>query len=719
MDKLWLTHFRSKYSLFFLLSCLLVYIFFRNVPAGSFLFLHDEYLPFPGHEANQQFQIRTFLDLGASGTFQLVVTFFDRVFYWLSYKIGFGIEASQVIFYWIKLVTILVVPAWGFEKLANKFLGSADEAVVLVISLWYAFNTYTVIFWHGNGFSYTLLLCYSLAPVSFYFWNELLLPDESEARGGAWVGQLIIKSMYVAVVLFFMSFALYLFAPFFLFLLGYTFLVLLFSRHSGFSIALRLLILAACCLPLFSVHLMVLYEMFFLSAGAQNTTGNETFGNLSGGLLYMQLMWFAWPIYVFWTPRNVWTFSEYYKTLPALAAPILLYGQIFWAWMRRRQTTHFFAVAILLLIFLFMAKGPQEPFGEIYLFLLKNVPGFRVFRSPDSKFGFVIIFSIAILSLLSSSTVSKGKFLTLIVGVMLIQSYPLLTGLAIVGENSTSSRDRIVHIPEDYREVESFFSTGAPHFGYVASFPAVDFARFSLGERDEHTGQDILAKLVKYPFVYGADGTGMARETFEKYDQAIRTRDFRQLRNYGVRYYVIRRDVIGSRFSLGEIQQFLSANYRQVLKNRTFTVFEDVDAPALFASESSVSFDLSNYPLVRLVVDQGHSETKLEFHQSFHPSWRLYLETDASDGNRFGVFDYLFYVWRIPLISSPRPGKFYSNNWSLPPNNSDSVKQNYSIVYWPQALFAFLTVVSGSVLCCFLLLIGSYRWLANRALDLD
>jgi len=72
-----------------------------------------------------------------------------------------------------------------------------------------------------------------------------------------------------------------------------------------------------------------------------------------------------------------------------LAAPFVIYGLLFVGAIRQRRNIYMIAFILLFLIFLLLAKGSQEPLGALYLFMLEHVPGFRAFRSPDTKFGFV------------------------------------------------------------------------------------------------------------------------------------------------------------------------------------------------------------------------------------------------------------------------------------------------------------------------------------------
>lgn len=677
-----ITPFFFSISLFAILATVLVTILFWGMPSDFFYYIHDEYLAFPGPDLAYEFSIRALLDLGTSNTFQVIVTFFDRVYFQFIYLFGVSVKVAQIYLIWLKFFVILTLPYVGFKKLAMIF--KVDDAKsIFVVTLWYAFNTFTVIFWHGNGFSLTLLICYSLAPLAFYYWENLLF-SQNKAKDVKQLSQTLV----LAVVMFFMSFALYFFAPFFLMMISYTVLKLLVTREGVVQSFRRLALLAITCVPLFIIHVIVIYEMFFLSVGAANATGNETYGNLSGGLLYMELMWFAWPIYTIWTPRNIWTFSEYYMSFLTMAAPLVLYFQIIWAGVKKTRTSQFVILMITLIGCLFLAKGAQEPFGDVFVFLINNVPGFRVFRSPDSKFGFAAVFLIAVLCMIISNSLARKVFVSTVLVVTVLQAYPLFTGLAIKGENSSTSRDRIVTFPEDYHEVANYLNSEGKEFGYVMTFPSLAFAAYSLGKGEQHAGQDLLPKLVLFPFAYTADDTGIAKASFDRIQRIIRTNDFKELRNFGVRYYVVRSDV---RADVSVAEFFLKGTYRMVVRNKTFRVYEDEEAFKFVKADSAIVTNLINYPLVDLSFNEVPREIML--FESYHSSWKLYPKYDNELNS--GIISYFF---KKPLVSAVHgPDRYNMNRWRLFPNKAKKLT-GVTLVYWPQILFYILSLISAASL---------------------
>ena len=693
--------------LFAVITIVLMAVFFHGISNPYFLFIHDEYLPLPGHEIGEQFFVNSRVDLGSSNTFQLIVTMLDRVYYALAYSSGLNLLNAQILLYGIKLFTILALPYLGFRKLAEVYGSKAPEAVILVSSIWYSFNTYTLIWWHGNAFSLTLLICYALAPLALYWWERTVI---CEVATHVQSSEFFTNTLILALILFLMSFALYLFAPFVMFLGIYSTLrVAIGSAKLGSSIK-RLLWLLVICAPLFAVHLMVGYEMFFLSTGAQNAGGGDTNGNIQGGLLYIALMWFTWPIYTYWTPRNVYTFAEYFRTPVSLLAPFVLYGLILLGAIRQRRNMLIISFTFLLLVFWLLAKGPQEPLGGVYLFLLDNIPGFRVFRSPDSKFGFAIVLSLAVLLVLAGSAIKARWYVILVSVVIIIQSWPLLTGVAIQGENKVDSNDRVIFIPKEYQQLADYLNSPERTFGYVMTIPAEAFTRYFLGAGEVHAGQDVIPKIINFPFVYPSEFSGMPKRTYEKLQFIQQAENYGQLRELAIRYYILRSDLVVDKKAIKGIKKYLKNNYQIVFKNSLFEVYEDNRALPLIEWQGGKA-TLINPSRIEVELLSHPEQGALVQHQNFHQSWHLYAtdsrkNTGSRDGNAISLIaewvDTIAFVWREPIFEESHRLAFgYANAWDISNVTHTSVEgktavghPSFTIFYWPQALFCLLAGVS-------------------------
>lgn len=718
------------------ITAVLIAVFFNGVPPESFIFIHDEYLIFPGHEVRNQFYVHSFTDFGTATLIQLIVTLLDRIYYTLAYFSGLNLYTTQLFLYLLKLLIILLIPYLGFAKLGKLYDCGENKNLSFAISLWYSFNTYTLIYWHSNAFSLTLLICYTLAPLTLYCWEMAILsPPDIKAR----LMDKLSALFSLALLLFSMSFAIYLFAPFIMLLAIYTALRVLMEKNKRIAILRYLFWLGVISTPLFAVYLSVGYEMFFVAVDAHSTKGSETNGNIQGGLLYMSLMWFTWPIYVHWSPRNVYTFSTYFTTPLSVIAPFLLYAIITMGAIFSRSNIRFFIFLVLWLIFWLLAKGPQQPLGDLYLFMLEHVPGFRVFRSPDAKFGFSIVLSISVL-LIFAGAANKSKYsnyvAVLILAVAAIQSWPILTGIAIQGENKNDSYDRVIHIPNEYIQLADYLNNGERAWGYVITSPSVEFGNYLLGQNDEHLGQDLLPKMIRHPFVYGSESSGMPMKTFAKLKRSLEVENFDELKQLAIRYYIFRSDVKTSEAN-SLLRNFTEGHFVLTFKNRFFTVYEDKTASPLVEGED-ISYHMTSPVKINVKPLTHRFINKLILHQNLNSGWRLYADTNMEQHGqaRSIIVEWLeniTYLWRQPVSIVKSTGAYgYANGWHISeqentllsaaqPSSPLSSKKpaTFTIFYWPQAFFSLLVIISffSAIVYLFTICIIASRYKMLRPIE--
>lgn len=696
--------------------CLLYYSFVNGVKSPYFLFLHDEYFPFPGHEIAQSFYVYSYADMGVSNTLSLIVTIFDRIYYFTAYTAGFSIFSAQFLLYGLKLALILILPYFGFQKIASNFCKKTDYDLILVVSLWYSCNTFTLIYWHGNAFSLTLLICYAIAPITFSFWDEYILNNKYNKKIE------IIGFLKLGLLLFIMSFALYLFAAFILMLVIYSALSLLLGIVNITELLKRSIILLVICMPLCAVQAFTLYDLFYLSVGAQNSIGGATNSNLQGGFLYMSFMWFTWAIYHHWTPRNVYTFSEYFNRLVSIIAPFFLYLLIFFGSIKFRRNLKLTVFIILLLFFWLISKGPQEPFGFLYNYLLNNVPGFRVFRSPDTKFGFTVVFLIAMLLVVVADKLNKRVFIFLIAFVLTVQAWPLLTGIAIKGENSPNSFDRIITVPAEYKEVAKYINDRSNKFGYIFVSPGDDFAAFNLPGNEQHFGQDLLRKICNLPFIASSEYSGMPQESYQKLKYIQDSQSYGELRSMGIRYYLFRNDLgVGPKITedTHSLKKYLIDNYDLVFENSIFMLYEDRGSSP-FIDHSNSNFIINSPSRTTVEVDNNGFGGQLTQRLNFSPGWRMYYGQSNDEypaGSLASIFqrwvDDIFFLFKKPAMHSEHIlANGYANGWDLSkldkeinPPHPDQKTTSVVLHYWPQSLFLFLLTISLFVFLIYIVII--------------
>jgi hypothetical protein len=98
-----------------LVAVILVSLWFDNISTGQFLYIHDEYLPLTLREALNSLFVYSSTNFGSPSSIEIIVTFFDRIFYLLVYAFNSSIYFAEILLYAIKVVLIITIPFFGFK----------------------------------------------------------------------------------------------------------------------------------------------------------------------------------------------------------------------------------------------------------------------------------------------------------------------------------------------------------------------------------------------------------------------------------------------------------------------------------------------------------------------------------------------------------------------------------------------------------------------------
>lgn len=714
---------------FLLLSVLLTAVFFQNVDGQSFLFLHDQFLPFSAKENFSLFFTQSATNLGSINATIFLVNIYEHIYYFLAYSLVGNIGRIEAFLFFIQLFISLCLPYLGFSLLAKLYVKSTNSSnwINVAITLWYAFNTFTVIYWHGNGFTTSLLIAYALAPLAIYSIHTSIFTEST------------LTQKLSAVLLFFLiSFSLFFAAVFAIFIIVYIILLYILSGINKKIILKNILSLSFLYIPLLFIQLCIPYELLISAAKTSNVVGGETNGSISGGFLYQLLMWFSWGIYTIWHPRNIFTFDWFFKSLPSLLAPFMIYGIVLYGFLKSKKNVFILTFIFLFLFFLFFIKGPQKPFGDVYTFLLNHFPLFRVFRSPDNKFSFGIILALSILLITVAKQLPQKIFICIIFIVILIQAFPLYTGIAVKGENTAQSSDRINYVPMEYKQAAEYINSHSSPYGYVLPLPSVDFGYYKIYGEKLFIGQDILKKITVLPFAYLEEGNSMLVDTYNKLFQAVKYSDQKSLNGFPIRFYVLRKDLgfrddgIDHKKIILNYDKLLNKQFVKRLDNKNLTLYENTQAIPIISSKN-IKITVINPSMYKIHFSNASPEQLLSFNESFNSNWKLYLNRyDVINNCRFpiknsqynvtecqrkydaeGMFN-LNFLWEPPVFEDThKENNGYANVWKISP---ELIKKNYAANYYKlnkdgtidfdltlyfrtQSLFANTAAVSIIYLC--------------------
>ena len=731
------------YIIFFLISSLLTIVFTVKLINGNFLYIGDQFLRFNYFETFiNSFFLRKPENFSVLNGWQFVTQFIDVLYFLIVYKLfSLPLQLVEKISYFLILFFTMSLSYIGIDRVNSLLKLSKSTVVIIVISLWYSFNPYTVILWHGGVYNLGSMLSYALAPLIFYYFHKVFFIKFN-----------IREIMHLSLLVLLASFTFWLLAPFIFFLVFYSATYIIFNLNKAVlsNFLKSSFVFLMFYLPMASfIIFCILFEAFH-SAGNNNATFTPTFTNQLGGIRAQVYMWFSWGIYTVWTPRGMFSFNNFYFSRWYLNATKLLYiiiglggvlkyhkkiftviKHLFKGEVKIPKITTvtkiFISFLVILCLALFFAKGSQPPYGGIFLFLYHNLPLFSVFRTPDIRFGFIVVFSIAILLLFISSQFNKYLLIGVLLIVIWLQSSIFFNGIAMYGQNiGNKYYDRIINIPPDYQHVADYINSDQRGYGYVLPIPSDPYVHFLI-DGHHHFGQDILSKLIQDPFAYLSLSDGTFHKTYVALNNIIQKQEFKKIKLFPIKYIIARNDEICVP-ACKPPKDKLGAVFKNLLQNKSFTVYKVDNFTPIIKSEN-IKFSVINP--VEYSVIFNHVKNKQDIHLllSYNKDWKIFIQPDniayyckslvtyskereqeCVVKQRFFEGNEIKYLWQKPIFDTThRLGSDnYSNNWVINPkdieknygsgyytkNKDGSINFSATIYYQPQSWYYLMGLVS-------------------------
>lgn len=697
---------------FLLVPLVLTFVFMYGVKSGEFIFSHDEYILLTLDNAKRSFLVQLPLDFGTSNTAVMIVTVFSRLYYLFVYSLGLSVTVAQYILYFIKLFLALLLPYIGLKKIARNIFNASDNSFLLVlISFFYTFNNFSLIYWHGNNFELTLLVSYYLAPLTFYFLHKVLFDKNFNVR----------YLIAAEVCMFLSAFAFYLFGAFALLVAVYSVYYILAFNYSVFKFLKRASLLIFMFIPFIPLFSLIIYEMVFSSVKGIYTNGGETYNNLQGGMLYPLFMWFSWGIYTDWAPRNIFTFNNFFKTPVFILSPFILYIYFIWSIFKKKHSRHLLILLLAFITFIFLVKGAQAPFGFLFEDLLDNLVFFRIFRSPDNKFGYAIVLCLTLGLLSLINRVDRRIQVAVLFTVIAIQSSLIVSGVAIRGQVTSQSSDRIVGYYDSTQEVIDYINTLEVDNKSILPYPPSEFGYFMLNENDFQIGQELISKKVNKPFLFYSRYSGISKESYDLLTRLLIEKDFSVLGSLPISHILIREDAPRTHVD----PEFIAAveTYPLVFKNDTYRLYQ-LSTPSYLYSSAPYELTLVNDVYYQLKIDSANKDFTVHLNQNFNPLWKLYEISQTEYDSCIQELCYKNSVvtkhdFTAPFLQSVGEHTRYKkafNQWHVAGN--DATTRYFVLHFALQSLFYYGVLIAGVYLlvCVSVLCLPArrfFRWQKN------
>lgn len=681
---------KNSLLILFLLAVFFTFAFSFKLKQNEFTFIGDQFYRFSLDETNKEnsFLIKP-VDFGVYNNWELMIQYWDSVFYKVAYTLGVDFISAEKLVTFLTLLLCMIPPFFGFIQLQKLFNWQTTPFHTLIPTLWYAFNPYTLILWHGGVLNVGSALTYGLFPLTLCYFHKTFFSKNNSNY----------DPVALAFLCFLTAFTFWIFAPLIFFLTVYAIIFTIKSPKITASnykkIGLFLIIFS-----LLTCHIAYVIILRYLqNSGYNNSEFSPTFGHLIGGLKYQLMMRFSWGIYTVWHPRALYSFGEFFFSRPYRFAVIFVYVIALFGVIKRWKSP-VWPFVIILMISLFFAKGEQPPFGEVFTYMYNSVPFFSVFRTPDIRFGFLVVFCLGVLILAASKYFNLKITVLILVPIFIILNRYFFDGTVVYGQEIPGKYyDRIVQIPDDYTKVQEFFRNKTGSF-YIAPFPPIAYGNFLIDKSEHHVSQDLLPKLIKQPFVYADISNSMYTKTYKYIVNTILDSGAKELsESTPISYYIVRNDISCSSCVFPKDLDN-STFFVKELENNTFKIFQAKSSKKLVETDSgSVGFTVINPTKILLRISpNGSTDSKtLTFFNSYSRYWGLYQITDKeaaeiSQGTEFTSA--LLFFSKYKNMVYPDESQIF-NKWIVEASDND---QYFIIDYWTQNIYSALQLISAGTL---------------------
>jgi hypothetical protein len=404
-------------------------------------------------------------------------------------------------------------------------------------------------------------------------------------------------------------------------------------------------------------------------------------------------MWYTWPIYTIWHPRNIYTFSEYYNSTISIIAPFSIYIAIIYKFVFNRTNLSF---AICLLVFILLTQGAQGFIGGAFRYAVENIPGFRAFRSPDTKIAYLIILCLCCLFVSLASSFNKLFFTGFMLSIILIQGMPFFSKVALYGVNSIESIDRIITIPDDYKKVANFINK-LSDFGYVWIEPRLTSGSYELSKDNYHAGQDIFKKLIKFPSIELSEYSGISNHKYKLLSDILENQTYTKISDYPVGYFILRNDV--KSYNENNLLSFIHKNCKLIYKNQTFEVYRNLNSVDIIDNlnnkNEKVHYEFKEN--TRLQIEER--VTRFNFNLNYSNFW-IAVKTESINNTQ--IFEGLKILYHYLTkdkteVAFPVKNSFANMRFSI-----DESFNQVTLIYIPQLIFDILIELMISLIAIYL-----------------
>ena len=387
---------------------------------------------------------------------------FPFLFFWTFFReLSFSFLTVEKIWY----IILFTLPGLSMYYCVSVFNNKHNNANPLVASIFYMFNPFILIY--VTTLLWPTILIYGLTPLIF----GLFLRGLETQNYNKYAFLISISSIFFASSG--NNLATYSLAWFPIFFYA-IYRILLYKKVREF------LFLVKTILTVFFLNFFWIIGYIFFFLVIINTRSSGLFQDLQSSYIADSSLSNLFRLIGAAGWMQTFLGTEHYPYSPSYNSVLLIFTTfvpiviIFFVAFKKLNKKYNIFFFIIIIIGLFLAKGENGPFGNIFLFIYKKIPIFSIYRGVFYRFMPMVVFAYSILFGIGANLVSEGiskikqsnifinnikkVFIVFIISVIFLNSWPLLTGDVIPNRKGVYTGTE-VKIPTYWFEMSNYIGS--------------------------------------------------------------------------------------------------------------------------------------------------------------------------------------------------------------------------------------------------------------------
>lgn len=367
----------------------------------------------------------------------------------------------QAVFIYI----VLVVAGFSIVYLTKILFPKVENEILVVTTFFYLFNPFAAVnVW--NRFLYNFMVFYALFPLVLALFIQGI--KKKNYLYSIYIGFSCVLFSYslTSVSSVILLLGTLIFTCFFWSLLGKT------KKDVFYNFSFLLITLIVFTL----LNFWWLSQLFTFVSSSSYSTSVSSFFTTSGNFFNLSALSQRLGQFIFtirfmhkdFYANDLW-WSKVFAFPFVVFLEFFVSGLILWAIYKGRKKAEVLFLSSLFVISLFLIKGNQPPFGEVFLFFFDKFKQLQVFRNPFEKIGFLLVLIASPLFAFGVNRLGRWSKGLVYFTIVVIWGLPFWTG-HIFHSKDVSGKEIVyqTQVPDYYKEADEWLRENSDGYRFIS-----------------------------------------------------------------------------------------------------------------------------------------------------------------------------------------------------------------------------------------------------------